>query len=512
MFFKTNKVDGLLKKAIDDNYAIIYFNPDGNIIKANNNFLKAMGYTLDEIVTKHHSMFCDEKFSNTKEYKESWKRLRAGETITAEFQRVKKDGDYIFLRASYMPIFENGKVIEIIKLAQDITKNRLRNLHYIGQVKAINKSNAVIEFDMEGKILNVNDNFLSSVGYMKDEVIGKHHSIFCEESYKNSNEYKEFWKKLNRGEFDSGEYLRVGKNGKKVWIQATYNPILDLDGDPFRVVKYAIDITDKKNTMIEIEKDINEFSSSLNNLSIASTKMLEESKSSMQNSLSVTNSTEDLNNVILDLSKKIDDMLQSITSISQNAANSEKIASIAKEQSKESAKAMIKLNEESTKISDTISIISQIAFQTNILSLNAAVEAATAGEAGKGFAVVAQEVRNLATRSNEAAKNITSVIELIQSLVKESLNSIHGIDDTIEKINSMSKDISQSMVEQKNTSFELSNSAKQSSYNLNEVSKTMQKVSLSAQETEKEAEITKNSSNELIKVSNKLITTLKNLK
>jgi methyl-accepting chemotaxis protein len=216
--------------------------------------------------------------------------------------------------------------------------------------------------------------------------------------------------------------------------------------------------------------------------------------------------------VILDLSKKIDDMLQSITSISQNAANSEKIASIAKEQSKESAKAMIKLNEESTKISDTISIISQIAFQTNILSLNAAVEAATAGEAGKGFAVVAQEVRNLATRSNEAAKNITSVIELIQSLVKESLNSIHGIDDTIEKINSMSKDISQSMVEQKNTSFELSNSAKQSSYNLNEVSKTMQKVSLSAQETEKEAEITKNSSNELIKVSNKLITTLKNLK
>ena len=512
MFFKTNKEDRLLKKAIDDNYAIIHFKPDGNIIKANNNFLKAMGYTLDEIVTKHHSMFCDEKFSNTKEYKESWKRLRAGETITAEFQRVKKDGDYIFLRASYMPIFENGKVIEIIKLAQDITKNRLRNLHYIGQVKAINKSNAVIEFDMEGKILNVNDNFLSSVGYMKDEVIGKHHSIFCEESYKNSNEYKEFWKKLNRGEFDSGEYLRVGKNGKKVWIQATYNPILDLDGDPFRVVKYAIDITDKKNTMIEIEKDINEFRSSLNNLSIASTKMLEESKSSMQNSLSVTNSTEDLNNVILDLSKKIDDMLQSITSISQNAANSEKIASIAKEQSKESAKAMIKLNEESTKISDTISIISQIAFQTNILSLNAAVEAATAGEAGKGFAVVAQEVRNLATRSNEAAKNITSVIELIQSLVKESLNSIHGIDDTIEKINSMSKDISQSMVEQKNTSFELSNSAKQSSYNLNEVSKTMQKVSLSAQETEKEAEITKNSSNELIKVSNKLITTLKNLK
>src|SRR5574344_1439812 len=345
MFFK-NKNEKILSEVINSNYAVIYFKPDGTIIKANEFFLKTMGYSLEEIVGKHHSIFCEEKFAKTQEYKDGWDAVRAGETVTAEFQRVKKDGNLIFLRASYMPIIENGKVVEVVKLAQDITKNRLRNLFYIGQVKAINKSNAVIEFDMNGNILNANDNFLNTLGYKKDDIVGKHHSIFCEESYKNSNEYKEFWKKLNRGEFDSGEYLRVGKNGKKVWIQASYNPILDLDGDPFRVVKYAIDITDKKNTMIEIEKDINEFSSSLNNLSIASTKMLEESKSSMQNSLSVTNSTEDLNNVILDLSKKIDDMLQSITSISQNAANSEQIASIAKEQSKESAKAMIKLNEE----------------------------------------------------------------------------------------------------------------------------------------------------------------------
>ena len=253
MFFK-NKNEKILSEAINSNYAVIYFKPDGTIIKANEFFLKTMGYSLEEIVGKHHSIFCEEKFAKTQEYKDGWDAVRAGETVTAEFQRVKKDGNLIFLRASYMPIIENGKVVEVVKLAQDITKNRLRNLFYIGQVKAINKSNAVIEFDMNGNILNANDNFLNTLGYKKDDIVGKNHSIFCEENYKNSNEYKEFWKKLNRGEFDSGEYLRIAKNGKHVWIQASYNPIFDMDGKAFRVIKYATDITNKKIQCLKLKK------------------------------------------------------------------------------------------------------------------------------------------------------------------------------------------------------------------------------------------------------------------
>ncbi|AXK48530.1 chemotaxis protein [Aliarcobacter trophiarum LMG 25534] len=511
MFF-SNKNDKLLQEAIDRNYAVIYFKPDGTIIKANQNFLNVMGYTLEEVIGKHHSIFCETEFVITQEYKDSWDNLRAGETVTAEFKRVKKDGNLIFLRASYMPVIENGKVVEVVKLAQDITKNRLRNLFYIGQVKAINKSNAVIEFDMNGNILNANDNFLNTLGYTKDEILGKHHSIFCEDNYKNSNEYKEFWKKLNHGEFDSGVYLRLGKNGKKVWIQATYNPILDMNGKAFKVVKYATDITTKTNTMMDIEKEIKEFSNSLNTLLSTSNNMLKDAKFSNENSQNATNASQNINSLIEDLSKKIDEMQHATINIASKTSTNEKIAEDANEQSRKTAAAMIKLNEESQKIGDTVNIISQIAFQTNILSLNAAVEAATAGEAGKGFAVVAQEVRNLATRSNDAAKNITERIALIQNLVKNSLDSIHEIDDTISNISSISKEISLSMSDQKQNSSIISQSAKDGSESLNEVTKNMRDVVLSTQNTLIEAQKTQDSSNSLVEISNKLIKTLQELK
>ncbi|PUE67557.1 methyl-accepting chemotaxis protein [Arcobacter lacus] len=509
MFF-SNKEDKLQLKAIDQNYAVIKFNLNGTVKEANKIFLDIMGYSLNEIVGKHHRMFCDKRFVESKEYQEAWDTLNKGKSITSEFKRIKKDGEAVFLRATYMPIVDNnGKIVEIIKLAQDITKRRLKDLYYLGQINAINKSQAVIEFDMNGIVINANKNFLNTLGYSLDEIVGKHHSIFCEESYKNSNEYKDFWKKLNSGQYDAGEYLRIGKDGRRVWIQASYNPILDLDGVPFKVVKYATDITLKKNTMFQIGKEIEDLTESLTHLKGASTTMVKEAKISMENSQETTVSIEELNQAVQELSKKIEVVLSSITNIADTTLQSEKIALEAKEQSKDTALAIVKLNEESTKIGDTINIITQIAFQTNILSLNAAVEAATAGEAGKGFAVVAQEVRNLATRSNDAAKDITAAIEYIQSLVKNSLDSIHHIDSIVEEISSMSSNISNAVKEQKNITNELASTANETSHTLNQITDNMVRVSNSASNTEKEAEKTKDNSNELIEISNKLIETLK---
>ena len=509
---KNNKEEKAQINAIDEHFAVISFSPDGIILDANQNFLNALAYSENEILGKHHKMFCDSKLINSKEYSDFWDNLKKGNVQTSEFKRIRKDGKSIFIQASYTPIRDSsGKVYKVIKFAQDVTAKKLEDLYYKGQIEAIGKSQAIIEFDMNGTILNANDNFLNTIGYSLDEIKGKHHSMFCEESYKNSDEYKDFWKKLNDGKYDAGQYLRIGKNNKQVWIRATYNPILDIDDKPFKVVKYATDITLRKNMMFNIQDNVKKLNKSLNHLSNASNSMSNDAETSMNGSQEVSVSIEQMNQAVNDLSEKIESMLSSITSIADAATNGEKIALGAREQSKSTSSAIIKLNQESSKIGETINLITQIAFQTNILSLNAAVEAATAGEAGRGFAVVAAEVRNLATRSNEAAKEITSAIESIQSLVKNSLESINNIDSTIEEISSMSSNISKSIIDQKTISNQLASTALQTSKGLNEITNSMINVSKSTQNTRNEAIETKDASDELITVSTELISTLKAL-
>jgi methyl-accepting chemotaxis protein len=509
---KKNKEEKAQLNAIDEHFAVISFSPEGIILDVNQNFLDALGYTENEVLGKHHKIFCDSKLVNSKEYSDFWDDLKKGTVQTSEFKRIRKDGHSIFIQASYTPIKDNsGKVYKVIKFAQDVTAKKLEDLYYRGQIQAIGKSQAIIEFDMNGIILNANENFLNAIGYTLEEIKTKHHSIFCEESYKNSNEYKDFWEKLNNGEFESGEFLRIGKNNKKVYIQATYNPIMDIDNKPFKVVKYATDITLRKNMMFNIQDNVQKLNKSLNHLSNTSNSMSKDAEKSMNGSQEVSVSIEQMNQAVNDLTEKIESMLSSITSIATAATNGEKIALGAREQSKSTSSAIIKLNQESSKIGETINLITQIAFQTNILSLNAAVEAATAGEAGRGFAVVAAEVRNLATRSNEAAKEITSAIESIQSLVKNSLESINSVDSTIEEISSMSSSISKSILEQKTISNQLASTALQTSKGLNEISSSMINVSQSAQNTRDEAMETKNASDELISVSTELISTLKAL-
>jgi methyl-accepting chemotaxis protein len=232
-------------QAIGKSQAVIEFDLDGTIITANDNFLQTVGYRLDEIQGKHHRMFCDPGYASSTAYKEFWAKLGRGEFEAAEYKRLGKGGKEVWIQASYNPVLDaDGRPFKVVKYATNVTAAKLKNADYEGQLQAIGKSQAVIEFNLDGTIITANDNFLNTVGYRLDEIQGKHHRVFCEPSYVSTPEYREFWAKLGRGEYEAAEYKRIGKGGKEIWIQASYNPILDLNGQPFKVVKYATDVTE----------------------------------------------------------------------------------------------------------------------------------------------------------------------------------------------------------------------------------------------------------------------------
>ncbi len=244
--------------AIEKSQAVIEFNMDGTIITANENFLQTVGYTLDEIQGKHHRMFTEADYANSPEYRLFWEKLNLGEYHSGEYKRIGKNGKEVWIQASYNPINDiNDVPCKVVKYAIDVTADKLLSADYSGQIDAIGKSQAVIEFNMDGTIITANENFLNTVGYSLADIQGQHHSMFADSNYAKSQEYRQFWERLNRGMYDSGEYKRIGKGGKEIWIQASYNPIMDQNGKPFKVVKYATDITAQKDALTQIGQLIN---------------------------------------------------------------------------------------------------------------------------------------------------------------------------------------------------------------------------------------------------------------
>ena len=234
--------------AISKAQAVIEFGLDGKILSANENFLNTLGYTLSEIQGQHHSLFVDPAYRSSAEYRLFWDKLGRGEYDAGQYKRIGKGGKEVWIQASYNPIMDmNGKPFKVVKYATDITAARLQAADFSGQLDAISKAQAVIEFGLDGKILNANENFLNTLGYSLGEIQGHHHSMFVDAADRARPAYREFWERLGRGEFDAGQYKRIGKGGQEVWIQASYNPIMDLNGKPFKVVKYATNVTEQVN-------------------------------------------------------------------------------------------------------------------------------------------------------------------------------------------------------------------------------------------------------------------------
>ena len=500
---QNNLLDALHKVS-----AIIEFDMNGIILDANQNFLEAMGYELSEIKGKHHNIFIPESLRNSSEYQSFWDKLNQGQFVSMRFKRCKKVGGEIWLEASYNPILDaQGKPYKVVKFATDITKQVLHDLETDGQVAAINKVMAVIEFDPQGNILTANDNFLNTMGYTLAEIKGQHHQKFVTSDYAKSPEYQAFWEQLRHGQYQAGTFHRFDKNGTEVWLEASYNPIIDAYGKVLKIIKYASDIGSNKNSQLleSVIKDASSVIKKISNgdltatmhnhidpntktlydkqiiqLTTAITDMDERLKSVIEVAINATvsvkassnevrNSAHHLNqsiqeqtNSLLETSQTMKEVNEAIQNNTHNAQNASGVALQVQDRTRESVHvmgqtidAMNQIQASSHKISDIVALIDGIAFQTNLLALNAAVEAARAGEHGRGFAVVAGEVRNLAQKSADAAKDIKKLIDETVSrvdhgstLATQSGEVLQGISDSIGSMTQMIAEIASLSKEQ----------------------------------------------------------------
>ncbi|RMT85056.1 Methyl-accepting chemotaxis protein [Pseudomonas viridiflava] len=377
-----------LMGALEKSMAVVELDLDGKILRANDNFLAAMGYRSDELPGKTHRDFCEPELARSREYADLWAALRAGKFISGTFKRVGKSGKSVWLEASYNPVVDGqGKVIKVVKYALDVTQRVMLENETHSKITAVDRAMAVCEFDPAGHVLTANDNFLHVMGYALSDIKGKHHKTFCEPSFVNSAEYTEFWRKLNHGEFVGGQFKRLGKQSRVVWLEATYNPVYDVDGKLYKIVKFASDITNK----VEKQEADAHGASKAYHISAETEKVAE------QGTL-----------VIQETAREMRQIAENIGA---------------------SARLVGQLGDRSEQITAIVNTIRGIADQTNLLALNAAIEAARAGDQGRGFAVVADEVRQLAGRTSGSTTEIADMIGKILAETREAVASMSATQE-----------------------------------------------------------------------------------
>jgi methyl-accepting chemotaxis protein len=464
---------GAVLEALGKSFAMIEFTPAGQIITANPLFCATFGYSLAELKGKHHRLLVEPGHARSQEYTAFWRRLGSGQFDTGEYLRIAKDGRRVWLQASYTPVFgRGGKVVKVVKLGLDITADKLISDNDASVMRAVERSQASIEFGLGGEILDVNENFLKAVGYSRGEVIGKRHQMFVDAAYAGSPEYRQFWERLRGGEFIAGDFCRRAKSGKAVWLQAAYNPILDADGKVTKVVKFASDITALMDNVVVIgaalaklaggelegrvttklvpalDKLRTDFNEAAENLQ-AALKVVASTGQAIQSATgeisaatqNLSRRTEQQAASLEQTAAALDEITTTVKKTAEGALRAREVVTQAKGDAEKSGgivhqavSAMGEIEKSSREIGNIIGVIDEIAFQTNLLALNAGIEAARAGDAGRGFAVVATEVRALAQRSAAAAKEIKALISASGQQVSNGVGLVGDAGQALQRI------------------------------------------------------------------------------
>ncbi|NNM73535.1 methyl-accepting chemotaxis protein [Enterovirga aerilata] len=458
--------------------ALIEFEPTGRILRANESFCAAMGYEPAEIEGKHHRIFVDPSYAESADYRQFWEKLGRGEYDAREYRRLGKNGREVWIQASYNPVLDRrGRVRKVVKMATVVTDQKLRNAEYEAKLNALSLVQAVIEFTPAGEIITANRNFLDLMDYGLEELRGQHHRMFVDPAYGRSSEYAEFWAKLNRGEAIASSFRRLGKGGREVWIQASYNPIFDLNGKVMKVVKFATDITDLKEIGAglsrlaenDIERGIDrpfgpafeqlrlDFNLANETLRSTLSRIVQGSAAIQSTSAEIASASDDLSRrteqqaaSLEETAAALDQITATVNRTADSASHAREIVRAAKLDAEKSGQvvrdavgAMSAIERSAGQISSIIGVIDEIAFQTNLLALNAGVEAARAGEAGRGFAVVASEVRTLAQRSAEAAKEIKALISASTGQVSDGVDLVGQAGKALTRISEQVAEITE---------------------------------------------------------------------